>query len=140
MTASIRVNLHCHSNLSDGQLAPEVLAERLARSGVRVAALTDHDTVEGQARFRKALALQGVGWIAGLELSTQTREGSAHLLAYGFDPDSAQLSVFRNGQFEPYTTEISELPQAASSIEWYRGWRDHLAFAQIGGEAEPTSR
>ena len=56
------------------------------------------------------------------------------------DPDSAQLSVFRNGQFEPYTTEISELPQAASSIEWYRGWRDHLAFAQIGGEAEPTSR
>lgn len=87
----IRVNLHCHSDLSDGQLSPEALAERLARSGVRVAALTDHDTVEGLSRFREALARRGVGSLAGLELSTFTKEGPIHLLAYGFDPDSPPL-------------------------------------------------
>jgi len=87
----IRVNLHCHSDLSDGQLSPEVLAERLARSGVRVAALTDHDTVAGLSRFREALARRGVGSISGLELSTHTKEGPIHLLAYGFDPDSPHL-------------------------------------------------
>ncbi|MDP2875346.1 MAG: PHP domain-containing protein, partial [Holophaga sp.] len=69
MDTSIRVNLHCHSDLSDGQLSPEVLADRLAQSGVRVAALTDHDTIAGYARFRDALARHGVGCIAGVELS-----------------------------------------------------------------------
>jgi PAS domain S-box-containing protein len=88
---SIRVNLHCHSDLSDGQLAPEVLAGHLARSGVRVAALTDHDTIAGLARFREALARQGVGWISGLELSVITEAGPAHLLAYGFDPAAPSI-------------------------------------------------
>jgi len=87
----IRVNLHCHSNLSDGQLSPELLAERLARSGVRVAALTDHDTVAGLDRFRAALARRGVGCIPGLELSTTSGEGPIHLLAYGFDARSPHL-------------------------------------------------
>ncbi|MFZ1614279.1 MAG: PHP domain-containing protein, partial [Holophaga sp.] len=67
MDASIRVNLHCHSDLSDGQLAPEVLATHLARSGVKVAALTDHDTVAGLERFRETLTQHGVGWISGVE-------------------------------------------------------------------------
>lgn len=92
MDASIRVNLHCHSDLSDGQLAPEVLAGHLARTGVRVAALTDHDTVAGLGQFREALARHGVGWISGLELSVSTQAGSAHLLAYGFDPAARTIS------------------------------------------------
>lgn len=91
MDASIRVNLHCHSDLSDGQLAPEVLASHLARSGVRVAALTDHDTVAGQERFREALAQQGVGWISGVELSTLFDSRPVHILAYGFDPASPAI-------------------------------------------------
>lgn len=91
MDASIRVNLHCHSDLSDGQLAPEILAGHLARTGVQVAALTDHDTVAGLARFREALGRHGVGWISGLELSVHTEAGPAHLLAYGFDPGDQAL-------------------------------------------------
>ena len=108
MTASIRVNLHCHSNLSDGQLAPEVLAERLARSGVRVAALTDHDTVEGLPRFREALARRGVGWIAGLELSVLATEGPAHVLAYGFDPESPHLQDALGRAREPAGLPMTE--------------------------------
>ena len=91
MSDSIRVNLHCHSDCSDGLLSPVEVAERLARSGVRVAALTDHDTVEGLTRFREALARDGIGCISGLELSTRTDQGPAHILAYGFDPDSPHL-------------------------------------------------
>ncbi len=91
MSDFIRVNLHCHSDCSDGLLSPVEMAERLARSGVRVAALTDHDTVEGLTRFREALARDGIGCISGLELSTRTDQGPAHILAYGFDPDSPHL-------------------------------------------------
>jgi uncharacterized protein YbcC (UPF0753/DUF2309 family) len=48
------------------------------------------------------------------------------------DPDSQKIQVFSDGAFHPYTPEAKHLPQAASSIDWYRGWRDFLEFAEIG--------
>ena len=90
--AVIQVNLHCHSNLSDGQLTPEELADRLMRAGVRYAALTDHDTVAGLARFRAALSRHGIGYIAGVEITASAEEGPVHLLVYGFDPASSHLA------------------------------------------------
>jgi hypothetical protein len=48
------------------------------------------------------------------------------------DPDSPALHVYRNGAFHPYTPDAEQLPWAASSVHWYRGWRDHLEFAEIG--------
>ena len=46
-------------------------------------------------------------------------------------PDSPQIHLFQGGQFHKYQPECTELPQAASSTDWYRGWRDHLGFAAI---------
>jgi len=51
------------------------------------------------------------------------------------DPESSALHVFRNGQFEQYRPGSATIPTAKSSVDWYRGWRDHLAFASIVGEA-----
>ncbi|MBM4070448.1 MAG: DUF2309 domain-containing protein [Planctomycetes bacterium] len=48
------------------------------------------------------------------------------------DPQTRALSVFRNGRFESYRPQSLQLPAAASSTDWYRGWRDHLEFATIG--------
>jgi hypothetical protein len=47
------------------------------------------------------------------------------------DPRSSEIQVFRNGEFHLYHPESQELPTAASSTDWYRGWRDHLGFAAI---------
>jgi uncharacterized protein YbcC (UPF0753/DUF2309 family) len=47
------------------------------------------------------------------------------------DPDSNTLSVFQGGEFRLYEPQASVLPKAASSVDWYRGWRDHLEFAEI---------
>jgi uncharacterized protein YbcC (UPF0753/DUF2309 family) len=49
--------------------------------------------------------------------------------------DSGEVLYFRNGRFEAYQPEAAALPNAPSSTEWYRGLRDHLQFAQIGGGA-----
>lgn len=91
MDATTRVLLHCHSIFSDGAETPELLAERIAAAGVRYAALTDHDSVEGLARFRVALERRGVGFISGVELTVQSPYGEAHLLGFGFDPNHAEL-------------------------------------------------
>jgi uncharacterized protein YbcC (UPF0753/DUF2309 family) len=47
-------------------------------------------------------------------------------------PDSAEVQVFRDGAFHAYQPQAADLPRAASSTDWYRGWRDHLEFAEIG--------
>ncbi|HEY2158401.1 MAG TPA: DUF2309 domain-containing protein [Isosphaeraceae bacterium] len=47
-------------------------------------------------------------------------------------PETRALSVFRGGSFETYEPQASALPRAASSVDWYRGWREHLEFAEIG--------
>lgn len=47
------------------------------------------------------------------------------------DPSSPRLHLWRDGQFYPYHPTAQHLPQAASSLDWYRGWREHLDFARI---------
>jgi uncharacterized protein YbcC (UPF0753/DUF2309 family) len=48
------------------------------------------------------------------------------------DPHSPTIHVYRGGEFQEYTPGADQLPWAATSAQWYRGWRDHLEFAQIG--------
>ena len=47
------------------------------------------------------------------------------------DPETREIHYFRQGKFEPYLPAGKPLPSAISSMDWYRGWRDHLAFASI---------
>jgi uncharacterized protein YbcC (UPF0753/DUF2309 family) len=48
------------------------------------------------------------------------------------DPETYEISLFEGGEFRPYRPQATVLPRASSSVEWYRGWRDHLEFAEIG--------
>lgn len=49
------------------------------------------------------------------------------------DPESSRIHVFREGIFHQYEPESKQLPRVAASSDWYRGWRDHLKFAEITG-------
>lgn len=94
MDAVTRVNLHCHSLFSnDGALTPETLADNLAAAGVRYAALTDHDTVEGLPRFQEALKRRGIGYIPGVEITARCDGREMHLIGLGFDADHAELNA-----------------------------------------------
>jgi hypothetical protein len=56
------------------------------------------------------------------------------------DPYSPAIQLFCDGAFHDYQPQAEGLPWAASSTEWYRGWRDHLEFAEIGAPAENIDR
>jgi uncharacterized protein YbcC (UPF0753/DUF2309 family) len=60
------------------------------------------------------------------------RNGWVQLVAQ--DPSSGGLMLFEQGRFEPYHPRADRLPSARSSVDWYRGWREHLEFARIGAE------
>ena len=55
------------------------------------------------------------------------------------DPQAYSISVFQEGTFRPYEPQTTVLPQANSSSDWYRGWRDHLEFAAIGAADSGSS-
>ena len=50
------------------------------------------------------------------------------------DPESPRLHLYRDGIFAEYEPESRLLPVVAQSVDWYRGWRQHLGFASIQGQ------
>jgi predicted metal-dependent phosphoesterase TrpH len=87
-----KVDLHTHSTYSDGLLSPAMLVEEAASRGVRILALTDHDTVAGIGEARAAGDRHGVEIIPGVELSAALPDGNeVHLLGYFVDVDDPTL-------------------------------------------------
>jgi len=87
----MRVDLHCHSTASDGQLSPTALVERAHGRGVRVLALTDHDTLDGLSEARRAAQALGIELVDGVELSCTWGGATIHVLGYGFDAAAEPL-------------------------------------------------
>jgi len=54
-------------------------------------------------------------------------------------PDSGEIQVYRDGEFQPHRGTLADLPHAESSTDWYRGARDHLDFAAIGPAADQST-
>ncbi len=77
----MRIDLHMHSNASDGVLAPADLVALSHRNGVRVMALTDHDTVAGLSDARAAAQALGIRFIDGVELSVTWHGKTIHVVA-----------------------------------------------------------
>ena len=88
----MRIDLHTHSNRSDGTESPDALVRRAQRSGVDVLGLTDHDTTDGWEDAASAAADVGVTLVRGIEVSCTYGGFGVHLLAYLPDPSYPPLA------------------------------------------------
>ncbi len=119
------IDLHAHSNRSDGKDSPAELVRRAKLSGVSVLAITDHDTTDGWDEAIKAARGQGIGLVPGIEVSTRARVGlrsiSVHVLAYLPNPDhpglTAELTKTRNSRIGR-AKEMVERLAADYPISW----------------------
>ena len=91
ISSIINADLHCHSVVSDGTLTPEALAERAAKNGVELWALTDHDEIGGQHRAAAAAKANGMRYVTGTEISVSFIGATIHVVGLGFDPDNAKM-------------------------------------------------
>ena len=91
ISSIINADLHCHSVVSDGTLTPEALAERAAKNGVELWALTDHDEIGGQHRAAAAAKACGMRYVTGTEISVSFIGATIHVVGLGFDPDNANM-------------------------------------------------
>lgn len=87
----MRIDLHTHSNRSDGTQDPADLMVAAAAANLDVVALTDHDTISGWDEAAQAVATSGVSLVRGAEISCSVGGITVHLLGYLFDPDDRPL-------------------------------------------------
>ncbi|MFM2153375.1 MAG: hypothetical protein RL199_1810, partial [Pseudomonadota bacterium] len=89
----VHIDLHAHSNRSDGLLSPSALVERAVREGVTHLALTDHDTIDGVPEARRAAAGR-LEVIPGIEFSVDWQREELHILGLFLEPDHPTIVAF----------------------------------------------
>lgn len=143
---TIMIDLHTHSNASDGDLSPALLIREAANQGLRAVALTDHDTTEGLEGAKNEAEAMGIHFIPGIEINinwkpvssigTSSPElcglgpgGEFHLLGLGINRPSpaflaaiAELSRRREARNRKILDRMHELSIEAS-------WEDLLALS-----------
>jgi predicted metal-dependent phosphoesterase TrpH len=87
----VRIDLHAHSDRSDGTTTPQQVVLAAAAAGLDVVALTDHDTATGWDEAAEAVEASGVALVRGMEISCEHAGRGLHLLAYLPDPEHAGL-------------------------------------------------
>ena len=93
-----KVDLHIHSNYSDGSDSVQELINKLLRNNIEIFALTDHDTTEGCMEIQKFIP-QKIKFISGVELTSESEGLECHILGYGCDPYNTDLlSLIKKGK------------------------------------------
>ncbi|MBX5452007.1 MAG: PHP domain-containing protein [Thermogemmatispora sp.] len=80
-----------HTTYSDGRWTADQLIDYLVQEGFALVAVTDHDRVDTINMVREQAAAKGLPVLVGVEMSTTWRNHSAHILCYGFDPETTAL-------------------------------------------------
>ena len=93
----LNIDLHCHSNVSDGLLAPAAVVARAAANGVDALALTDHDDVSGLMAAQAAAAEAGLTLINGVEISVTWGGQTVHIVGLRIDPAHPALAEGLHG-------------------------------------------
>jgi predicted metal-dependent phosphoesterase TrpH len=119
--AAVRIDLHVHSNASDGTDDPAEVMRRAAVAGLDVVALTDHDTQAGLAEARAALP-DGLTLVPGMELSCQLNGRSVHLLGYLFDQEDpalgAETSQIRDDRTYRARAMVDRMRELGADVTW----------------------
>jgi predicted metal-dependent phosphoesterase TrpH len=86
------VDLHCHTDASDGSDTPSELIDNALRAGVTALSITDHDTFAGYYAAKPYADEKGLDLLCGIELSTKYQGQTVHLL--GYFPGAAPAEAF----------------------------------------------
>ena len=120
-----KVDLHIHSTRSDGTLTPTELIRLCSDKGLKVVALTDHDSTNGVVEARaEARKLGGIEVIAGVELSCDTEIGEVHVLGLFVDIEAPDFQRFcertRSGRLERGRLMVERLAESGVKLSFDR--------------------
>jgi 3',5'-nucleoside bisphosphate phosphatase len=148
-----RIDLHTHSNRSDGTFEPAEVVRLAAERALDVVALTDHDTTDGLAEALATGSVVGVEVVPGVEFSAEFDGNSVHVLCYWMDPQDAALQLelrrlredrFRRGELMVGKLRDLGLPVAFQRVRAIAAdatiVRPHIAQAMVEAGVVATEK
>ncbi|MBO1530827.1 PHP domain-containing protein [Psychrobacter sp. F1192] len=151
MKTDLQLDLHCHSTCSDGTYAPTEVVKRAHAAGIKVLALTDHDTLAGIDEARAAADACDMTLINGVEISCEhTLSGGygknksankvIHVVGLDFTDRKKmqtalqQLQDSRANRGQRITQKLSELLDIRFDVLW------QAVLDKAGGNAQAVGR
>ena len=132
------VDLHTHTTASDGTLAPDALVEEAVRRGVRVLAVTDHDSTEAVEPARAAARVHPILEIVpGIEINTEGPGGEIHVLGYFVDHQAAWLRDLLQEFREERAARIHRIVERLSALGYAIEADEVFALVQEGSAGRP---
>ena len=121
----MKVDLHIHTTASDGRLTPEEVVQIMAKQGLSVIAITDHDSISGiKPALLAAESFPFLRVIPGLEINTDTPNGEVHILGYFIDYRNKELKQalerLRNSREARARKIVAKLGELGIDIAWHR--------------------
>lgn len=86
------IDLHIHSNKSDGTLAPEEIIQKSYRLKLHAISITDHDSIDGLKKASIESKKHGINFIPGIEISSSYNGYDLHILGYFLNYDNRELT------------------------------------------------
>ena len=137
------VDLHTHSNISDGTLSPELLVHAALEKGIHTLALTDHDSMDGLILAENIAKNHPIQIISGVEISSQWSRPSTnksygvHIVALNMqNPEPLKRNLEQQKKIRAERSkQICDLLIPLIQIDIYPD-----VIAQVDGEADRVTR
>ncbi|HET7874460.1 MAG TPA: PHP domain-containing protein, partial [Methylomirabilota bacterium] len=111
------VDLHSHTTASDGSLSPRELVREAVRHGLRVLAITDHDSTEGlAAAFDEAAKHPPLEIVPGIEINCDVEGAEIHVLGYLMDYEAAWFQDFCRAQREERRQRVYRMVERLAAL------------------------
>ena len=116
------IDLHIHTNCSDGALTPKEIIDEAYKNGINTIAICDHDTTEAyqEETFNYAKE-KNINLILGVEISTKAKKYGVHVLGYNFDLNNKEfqekLYTIRNARHIYLRKVANKLEEAGYKID-----------------------
>lgn len=133
----MRIDLHTHSDRSDGTDTPAELVRNAHAAGIDVLAITDHDTTVGWDEATRTATETGVRLVRGIEVSTRYGGHAVHLLAYLPDPLHPELVAELDRVLEGRDDRLPGILARLSEIDIHLAAED---VRRLAGDAAALGR
>lgn len=132
------IDLHTHTTASDGTCSPAELVGEAARRGVRVLAVTDHDSMEAVAPAMEAARRHApLQIVPGIEINTEDSGGEVHVLGYFLDHEAGWLRELLREFREERAARVHRIVARLTELGHPIDAAEVLALVQEGSAGRP---
>ncbi|MFH1275560.1 MAG: PHP domain-containing protein [Candidatus Woesearchaeota archaeon] len=122
------IDLHMHTNHSDGELTPEELVDLAVAKGLKAMAITDHDTIGACQIAREYAQDKGIEVISGIEISCNEKEkGLVEIHVLGLFVDYNHLGLIEFSE----RVKLARIEQKRKMIEKLQGFGFEINFDEV---------